>query len=132
MSMNPVVHFEMPYEDEKRVADFYANVFGWQNQAMGEQMGNYIVSTTTESDEKGPKQPGAINGGFFPISDDKPGMVPSVVIQVSDIKDYMKKIEVAGGKILGEPVEIPGVGWYVSFNDTEGNRVSILQPPAQP
>jgi predicted enzyme related to lactoylglutathione lyase len=25
-------------------------------------------------------------------------------------------------------VEIPGIGWYVSFIDTEGNRVSLLQP----
>ena len=37
-------------------------------------------------------------------------------------------IEKAGGKVLGEPMEIPGVGWYVSFLDTEGNRVSLLQP----
>jgi predicted enzyme related to lactoylglutathione lyase len=25
-------------------------------------------------------------------------------------------------------MEIPGVGSYVSFFDTEGNRVSLLQP----
>jgi len=30
--------------------------------------------------------------------------------------------------VLGEPMEIPGVGQYVSFMDTEGNRVSLLQP----
>ena len=40
----------------------------------------------------------------------------------------MKKVEGAGGKVLGEPMEIPGIGIYVSFNDTEGNRVSIFQP----
>jgi predicted enzyme related to lactoylglutathione lyase len=40
----------------------------------------------------------------------------------------MKMIERSGGKVLGEPMEIPGVGWYVSFLDTEGNRVSLLQP----
>jgi predicted enzyme related to lactoylglutathione lyase len=34
----------------------------------------------------------------------------------------------AGGKLLGEPMYIPGVGQYVSFFDTEGNRVSMLQP----
>jgi len=31
-------------------------------------------------------------------------------------------------KVLGEPMEIPGIGQYVSFTDTEGNRVSVLQP----
>jgi len=40
----------------------------------------------------------------------------------------MRKVTAAGGKVLGEPMEIPGVGQYVSFIDTEGNRVSILQP----
>jgi len=30
--------------------------------------------------------------------------------------------------VLGEPVEIPGVGLYVSFLDTDGNRVSMLHP----
>lgn len=30
--------------------------------------------------------------------------------------------------MLGEPMDIPGVGQYVSFTDTEGNRVSMLQP----
>ena len=32
------------------------------------------------------------------------------------------------GTVLGEPMEIPNVGSYVSFIDTEGNRVSMLQP----
>jgi hypothetical protein len=34
----------------------------------------------------------------------------------------------AGGKVLGEPIEIPGIGQYVLFVDTEDNRVSMLQP----
>jgi len=50
------------------------------------------------------------------------------VIAVDDIRASMKKVAGAGGKVLGEPMEIPGVGQYVSFVDTEGNRVSLLQP----
>ncbi len=127
--MNPVVHFEMPAEDRKRMADFYAKVFRWKTQQLGEDMGNYVLATTTDSDEKGcPKEPGAINGGFFQKTDDKPSQYPSVVIAVEDIKEHMKKVEKAGGKVLGEPWDIPGVGLYVSFFDTEGNRVSMLQP----
>ena len=129
MTMNPVVHFEMPAEDRKRMADFYAKVFGWKTQQLGEDMGNYVLATTTDSDEKGrPKEPGAINGGFFQKTDDKPSQYPSVVIAVEDIKEHMKKVEKAGGKVLGEPWDIPGVGLYESFFDTEGNRVSMLQP----
>lgn len=50
--MNPVVHFEMPAEDRKRMADFYTKVFGWKTQQLGEDMGNYVLATTTDSDEK--------------------------------------------------------------------------------
>jgi hypothetical protein len=129
MTMNPVVHFEMPAEDRKRMADFYTKVFGWKTQALGEDMGNYVLATTVDSDEIGcPKEPGAINGGFFQKTDDKPSQYPSVVIAVEDIEEHMKKVETAGGKVLGEPWDIPGVGLYVSFFDTEGNRASMLQP----
>ena len=126
--MNPVVHFEMPAENRQRMADFYTKSFGWKTQMLGKDMGNYVIATTTESDEKGPKKPGAINGGFFTKTDDMPAQYPSVVVAVDDINESMKKVMKSGGKVLGEPMEIPGVGQYVSFFDTEGNRVSMLQP----
>ncbi len=126
--MNPVVHFEMPAEDRKRMAEFYTKVFDWKTEQLGEDMGNYVLATTTESDEKGPKKPGAINGGFFQKTDDKPAQYPSVVIAVRDTRQHMKKVEDGGGKVLGEPWDIPGVGQYVSFLDTEGNRVGMIQP----
>ena len=127
--MNPVVHFEMPAEDRVRMATFYSNVFGWQTQLMGEEMGNYVTVATSETDDKGrPKMPGAINGGFFPKRDDMPDQYPSIVIAVDDIRESIQKVTSAKGKVLGEPMEIPGVGTYVSFIDTEGNRASLLQP----
>ena len=119
----------MPVLNRQRAADFYTRVFGWQTQMMGQDMGNYVVATTTESDEKGrPKKPGAINGGFFTKEKDKPNQYPSVVIQVDDVMAQMEKVKQGGGEILGEPMDIPGVGRYVSFRDTEGNRLGMLQP----
>ena len=47
---------------------------------------------------------------------------------MDDIKASMRKVEVAGGKVLGESMDIPGYGLYVSFFNTEGNRVSMMQP----
>ena len=126
--MNPVVHFEMPYEDKARMARFYESAFGWQMRMLGEDMGNYVVATTTETEDAGPKTAGAINGGFFPKKPDWPEQHPSVVIAVDDIVQAMDKVKGAGGKVLGEPMEIPGIGRYVSFIDPEGNRVSMLQP----
>ena len=126
--MNPVVHFEMPFENRVRMAKFYESVFGWQTQLLGEDMGNYVLATTTETDKKGPKKPGAINGGFYQRQPDWPAQHPSIVIAVDYIKESVKKVTDAGGIVLEEPMEIPGVGEYVSFIDTEGNRVSMLQP----
>ena len=126
--MNPVVHFEMPYDNRARMAKFYESAFGWQTRMLGEDMGNYVLATTTETGESGPEKPGAINGGFYPKKPDFPAQYPSVVIAVDDIGESIKKVKGAGGKVLGEPMEIPGVGQYVSLIDTEGNRVSMLQP----
>ena len=126
--MNPVVHFEMPADDRERMSKFYSKVFGWKTQMMGPEMGDYVTVATTESDDNGPKMPGAINGGFYPKKKDWPAQYPSVVISVDDIKASMKQVNAAGGKVLGDPMDIPGVGTYVSFYDTEGNRVSLLQP----
>lgn len=127
--MNPVVHFEMPYENHERLTKFYTQAFGWQLQKLGKEMGDYVTAATAETDENMMiKRPGAINGGFFPKTDDRSVLYPSVVIAVDDIKEAVEKITNAGGKVLGEPVQIPDIGHYVSFIDTEGNRVSILQP----
>lgn len=131
--MNPVVHFEMPYEDKERVSDFYATTFGWKTNFLGPSMGDYIVVDTAEVDDKTkfPKEPGRINGGLFKKTKDN--QYPSVVIAVDDIRAAMKKVEesggtVVGGQAAGEPDDIPGVGLYISILDTEGNRISLLQP----
>jgi len=127
---DPVVHFEMPAEDRKRMSNFYTNAFGWKTQMLGEDMGNYVVATTAdELDKKGrPKKKGIINGGFYTKQADMPAQYPSVVIAVDDIQKSMDKIAKSGGKVIGEPMEIKGFGMYVSFFDTEGNRVSIMEP----
>ncbi|MGA7627424.1 MAG: VOC family protein [Methanoregula sp.] len=126
--MNPVIHFEMPAMDRKRMADFYTNVFGWQTQQLGPEMGNFILVTTTESDENGPKKPGEINGGFYKKTDDTSSQTTTITIQVDNIKEHIRKVEAAGGKISGEIMEIPQIGLFASFFDTEGNRVNLLQP----
>ena len=126
--MNPVVHFEMPYDNRERMAAFYQSAFGWQTHPLGEEMGNYVLAHTAETVDGMVRTPGTINGGFYARKPDWPAQHPSVVIAVDDIRAAMQQVTAAGGTVLGEPMEIPGVGPYVSFYDTEGNRVSLLQP----
>jgi predicted enzyme related to lactoylglutathione lyase len=132
---NPVVHFEFPAEDMERIKKFYETAFGWKMEQMGAEMGNYVVVQTAETDEKGMiKTPGTINGGFYKKTADPMTHNPSVVVAVENIQEAMEKVKAAGGTVHGgskhdgQPEEIPGVGVFCSITDTEGNRISMLQP----
>ena len=112
------------------MSNFYANAFGWQMQDLGPDMGHYVLAQTADEMNKRtgrPKEAGIINGGFYEKTDDKP-VYPSIVIAVPNIKDGMKRVKKAGGKVEGDPIPIPGFGTYVYFVDTEGNRLSIIEP----
>ncbi len=136
---NPVVHFEMGYLDKARMVQFYQTVFGWETKDMGTDMGGYVVAHTTATDANGMVQTkGTINGGFYQKTEDPLSAAPSVVISVDDMKAAMDAVVKNGGKLLGvldqagnrtmEPQMIPGVGLWMSAQDTEGNRFSIIQP----
>ncbi len=132
-SQNPVVHFEMPADDLERMKKFYGDAFGWTANQLGSDYGNYAVMMTSETGpDNFPTEKGRINGGFFPRT--QTDQTQRVVIAVDDIRESMKAVEAAGGKILGgshqagEPDDIPGVGLYCSFIDTEGNHVAMMQP----
>ena len=120
--MNKVVHFEIPADNLGRAKIFYASVFGWTTQDFGEDVS---LVTTVESDDNGPKIPGAINGDLYKRTSTNPH--PSVVMDVDSIDDYLKKIEAAGGKVIKEKQEMAGMGYYASFADTEGNTLGLWE-----
>lgn len=128
MSKNPVIHFEMPYEDAARVSAFYTAAFGWQMNPTPPEMGGYVTAATAETDaNRMVKTPGTINGGFYNKKMSQASPMPSVVISVDDIHAAIKAIKDAGGKMVSQPQEIPMIGMWAVFTDSEGNRVSILQ-----
>ena len=128
--MDPVVHFEVPVDDVERAKKFYSEVFGWKMNQMGPEMGNYVVVQTGGTDEKGmPLKPGFINGGIVK----RTGKVPQgdtflcFVIATQNLEGTLGKIEKAGGK-KGERNDIPSVGKYSNFKDSENNIVGLLEP----
>ena len=127
--MNPVVHFELPMNDRERGKKFYTQAFGWKLQQFGPEMQNYVVAQTDVTDEKGMLQEtNRINGGLYEKTPEMGEQHPSVVIGVGDINAAIEKVKAAGGTVMGEPIDIPTIGMYVAFTDTEGNRLSMLQP----
>jgi uncharacterized protein len=126
--MGRVVHFEIPTDDIARAKEFYGSTFGWQLQDMqGEAMGLYTLALTTPVDEKtqAPTEPGAINGGLMKRAADTTS--PVITIEVDGIDDTLKKIEAGGGSTVQARTEMPGIGAFAYFKDSEGNVMGLFE-----
>ena len=121
-----VVHFEIPFDDGDRARNFYRQVFGWQVMAVPEM--DYTMVTTGPSDpEKGPTEPGFINGGMFQRNDEFAGKGPNVVIDVPSVDEALRAVEAAGGQPVGEKTPVGDMGFAGYFVDTEGNFIGLWE-----
>jgi hypothetical protein len=113
---NPVVHFELLSKDPAKVATFYGELFGWKIQHRPEL--NYrIVDTGGE---------GGIGGGIFKPEQEGPWPGNTTLyIAVDDLAAYRRRIVAAGGRILIEEQEVPGMGWLTLFADPEGRMMGL-------
>ena len=113
---NPVVHWEFLSQDPAKVAAFYERVFAWKVQHRPEL--NYrLVDTGGE---------GGINGGI--IKPERPEPWPgntTVYIDVDDLGAYRRRVVEAGGKILIEEQEVPGMGTFSLFTDPDGRMMGL-------
>jgi len=123
--MNSVVHFEMPFDDRDRMTKFYELAFGWRTQKLGEDIGSYVLATTTETDDHGSPKTRAINGRFFPKKPGWPDQHTAIVIAVDDIKESVQKATTVGGEVLGEPMAIPGDTRRRTVRFVQGLRATV-------
>ena len=125
--MGGVVHFEIPADDLERAKQFYRENFGWAVTQLGPEMGSYVLVQTGPSDEQGrPRENAFINGGL--MQRDPSANAPVLVIAVDDADATLARVKQSGGALVGEAMDIPGVGRYARLRDTEGNVIGILQP----
>ena len=112
---NPVVHWEFWSKDPSKVSAFYSKVFGWNANHIPEM--NYtIVETGGE---------GGINGGIMtPKEGPWPGNM-ALYIAVDELAPYRDKIKAAGGEVLVEAQDVPGVGSFSLFKDPDGRVLGI-------
>lgn len=121
--MDKVVHFEIPAEDIARAKKFYS-IFGWNIQDIPGI--DYVALWTGPVDEKRmPKEPGSINGGMMKRN----GQVkaPVVTINVKSVEEALERVTRAGGKIVQGKSEVPNMGYYAYFTDTEGNVMGLWE-----
>lgn len=122
-----VVHFEIPFDDGDRARSFYQEVFGWNLQTMPEM--DYTMVTSGPSGERGPTEPGFINGGMF---ERRQGAAtgPTVVVDVESIDRALASIEQLGGKTVVGRQPVGDMGFSAYFTDPEGNIVGLWETAA--
>lgn len=117
--MSRMVWFEIPADDLGRAAKFYEEVFGWKIDKW-EGPFDYWVLTNEKNGEQ------YINGAIM-AKDKKEKIDDNSFINVESFDESAKKIEIEGGKMLTEKMDVPGMGELGTFEDTEGNILAIVE-----
>jgi len=103
--------------DPKAALGFYAELFRWEGQDMGEEAGHYTIVS------KAGKQVAAIS----PAQDPGPPRW-TTYINVDDVDAVAKKAESAGGTVIMAPMDVMSAGRMAIFQDTTGAFVAAWQP----
>jgi uncharacterized protein len=112
------IHFDLTAENPDRAMNFYKEIFGWKFEKWDGPM-EYWMITTGDGNEPG------INGG---LSKKGQQNMPNMnTIGVSSVDKFSTMVQEKGGKILMPKTVIPGVGWFATCQDTEGNTFGIIE-----
>ena len=115
--MPRVIHFEIGADDPNRAVQFYQKVFGWDIQKWNGPEDYWLVMT-------GPKEQPGIDGAIMK----RVGTLACVnTIDVPSVDEFAAKVTSHGGKIINPKMAIPGVGYFVNCQDSEGNVFGIIQ-----
>jgi predicted enzyme related to lactoylglutathione lyase len=112
------IHFDLTVDNPERAMKFYKDIFGWKFEKWNGPMEYWMVTTGDE------KEPG-INGGLSKRGES--GMPNMNTIGVSSVDKFSKMVQDEGGKILMPKSPIPGMGWFATCQDTEGNTFGIIE-----
>jgi hypothetical protein len=113
MSKRNIVHVEIPALNVESAAGFYRDLFGWKTDHMPEM--NYTMWEAGDGSR----------GGFPGVSADSPAGQVLIYIDSDDIQSDLAKIAKLGGTVLHPKTEIPGMGWFATFQDPTGNVIGL-------
>ena len=116
--MARITHFDIYVKDVDRASAFYKAAFDWKIERWEGPMEYWFVIT-------GDLEKTGINGGMAigePLL--KGG---ELTLEVDSFDATVEKVEKAGGDLEREKGAIPGVGWFGTVSDTEGNVFGIME-----
>jgi predicted enzyme related to lactoylglutathione lyase len=119
-----IVHFEIPADNVKKLAEFYSELFGWKIQKMPGPTEYFSIETVPVNEKGEPVRPG-VNGGM--MKRQNPEHKPVNYILVESVDGYVKKIIALGGKVIVPKMEVPGICWWALALDPEGNQFAIME-----
>jgi predicted enzyme related to lactoylglutathione lyase len=117
-----VAHFAINSDDVAAAQRFYAAVFAWRFDAWGPP-GFFHIRRADGS------LPGPI-GALQQRRELLPGMPQhgfECTVAVDDVAATVTAVRAAGGRVLMEPVLIPGVGELAFFADLDGNVCGAMR-----
>ena len=84
-----------------------------------------VVTTPVDQQTQMPTEPGAINGGMMERNANTPA--PVITIDVDAIDAALQVVEAEGGSTVQPRTEIPGMGAFAYFKDSEGNVMGLWE-----
>jgi len=110
---NPVVHFEIRSEDPDQTRAFFGDLFGW-TYPEGGLPGYSYVETGAQT----------IPGGIGPVQGGSE--LVTFFVGVDDIEASLAAAKKLGGRVVQEPVGVPGVT-FALIADPQGHVVGLAQ-----
>ena len=121
MKNGDFTHIEIPADDTGRARHFYDELFGWKFADEIPGFEGYHMFSTPVGDE-------GMAGAIGKRGEMAPEKVRSYV-HVDSIDDSLSKVTALGGTVVEPKAEVPGMGWYAVFADTEGNELALWENP---
>ena len=108
-----IVHIEIPADDTAKSREFWGSLFGWQFQAYP---GPSEYHMTRIGDQ-----------GGAAITNMEPGKRGTrAYFAVDDINSGAEQVRELGGQ-AGDPMPVPGMGWFSTCTDPHGNEFGLWQ-----
>jgi uncharacterized protein len=108
-----IVQVEIPADDTAKAREFWSGLFGWRWQ---QTEGPFEYHMTQISDQTG--------GAITNMEPGKRGT--RVYFDVDDINAGAARVKELGGE-ADEPGPVPGMGWFATCKDPQGNEFGLWQ-----